>query len=100
MNLISLSRGPRKLKHYRQALGLLLADYVGWMGQKDLCTTFGVPYATVSRMLTAAEDSMQVALKAFSPARFVLPTLDATGIERTNTCTSWDDGVNISGGVG
>ncbi|EGZ26545.1 hypothetical protein PHYSODRAFT_470293 [Phytophthora sojae] len=45
------------------------------MAYKTLCGYFGVPHATLSRVLNAAEDAMGRALAGFSPARIVWPTL-------------------------
>ncbi|POM69056.1 Hypothetical protein PHPALM_14698 [Phytophthora palmivora] len=66
---------PVKMKHHHQVLGLLLAFYVGSMGHKTLCSNFGVPHSTLSRVLSKAEDAMRDALAGFSPARIVWPTL-------------------------
>ncbi|EGZ19047.1 hypothetical protein PHYSODRAFT_501296, partial [Phytophthora sojae] len=56
---------PKKLRHHHQVLGLLMALYVGSMGQKALCIMFGVPPPTLSRTLNAAEDAMAAALTGF-----------------------------------
>ncbi|EGZ16235.1 hypothetical protein PHYSODRAFT_506870 [Phytophthora sojae] len=66
---------PRKLQHHHQVLGLLLAFYVGSMQHKSLCSNFGVPPATLRRVLSGAEESMKRALAGFLPARIVWPTL-------------------------
>ncbi|KAE9266389.1 hypothetical protein PR003_g32141, partial [Phytophthora rubi] len=66
---------PRKLQHEHQVLGLTLAFYVGSMQHKSLCSTFGDPHSTLSRLLSIAEVSMSEALIGFSPARIVWPTL-------------------------
>lgn len=66
---------PRKFQHHHQVLGLLMAFYVGSMGQKTLCSNFGIPNSTLSRVLGEAEDAMRGALTGFPPARIVWPTL-------------------------
>ncbi|KAG2899134.1 hypothetical protein PC117_g22358 [Phytophthora cactorum] len=52
------SRGgqPRKLESHHEVLGLVMAFYVGSMQHKSLCTTFGVPTSTLSRVLSGAEE--------------------------------------------
>ncbi|POM81384.1 Hypothetical protein PHPALM_652 [Phytophthora palmivora] len=45
------------------------------MEHKTLCSNFGVPHSTLSRVLNKAEESMKLALAGFSPARIVWPTL-------------------------
>ncbi|KAJ8566612.1 hypothetical protein ON010_g6508 [Phytophthora cinnamomi] len=45
------------------------------MQHKSLCSTFGVPNSTLSRVLSGAEASMKEALAGFPPARIVWPTL-------------------------
>jgi hypothetical protein len=66
---------PRKLQHHHQVRGLLLAFYVGAMQHKSLCSIFGVPHSTLSRVLTEAEDALKSAFVGFPPARIVWPTL-------------------------
>jgi hypothetical protein len=66
---------PRKLQHHHQVLGLLLAFYVGSMQHKSLCSIFGVPHSTLSRVLTEGEEALKASLVGFSPARIVWPTL-------------------------
>ncbi|KAG2976655.1 hypothetical protein PC119_g22113 [Phytophthora cactorum] len=71
------SRGgqPRKLESHHEVLGLVMAFYVGSMQHKSLCTTFGVPTSTLSRVLSGAEGALKSALAGFHPARIVWPTL-------------------------
>ncbi|ETN13437.1 hypothetical protein PPTG_08267 [Phytophthora nicotianae INRA-310] len=66
---------PRKLQHYHQVLGLVLAFYEGSMNYTLLCLAFGIPPATLSRILNEAEAALAQALRGFSPARNVWPTL-------------------------
>ncbi|KAF4034340.1 putative DDE Tnp4 domain-containing protein [Phytophthora infestans] len=65
---------PRRLQHHHQVLGLLLAFYVGSMKRSTLCSEFGVPPSTLSRVLNAAEEALASALVGFSPARIVWPS--------------------------
>ncbi|KAE9305514.1 hypothetical protein PR003_g21470 [Phytophthora rubi] len=45
------------------------------MDYSSLCSMFGVPQSTLSRILNAAEDALADALKGYGPARIVWPTL-------------------------
>ncbi|ETL30237.1 hypothetical protein L916_16765 [Phytophthora nicotianae] len=56
---------PRKLQHHHQVLGLLLAFYVGSMKCRSLCLTFGIPTATLSRVLAEAEEALAKALQGW-----------------------------------
>ncbi|ETM52254.1 hypothetical protein L914_04088 [Phytophthora nicotianae] len=66
---------PRKLQHHHQVLGLVLAFYEGSMNYTLLRLAFGIPPATLSRVLNEAEAALAQALRGFSPARNVWPTL-------------------------
>ncbi|ETL45959.1 hypothetical protein L916_04075 [Phytophthora nicotianae] len=66
---------PRKLQHHHQVLGLVLAFYEGSMNYTLLCLAFGIPPATLSRILNEAEAALAQALRGISPARNVWPTL-------------------------
>ncbi|KAF1787938.1 hypothetical protein GQ600_3383 [Phytophthora cactorum] len=56
---------------YHQALGLLLAFYVGSMQKASLSKEFGIPPSTLARALNAAVDALAGALRGFSPARIL-----------------------------
>ncbi|KAL3656646.1 hypothetical protein V7S43_018549 [Phytophthora oleae] len=65
---------PRKLQHHHQVLGMLLCFYVDSMTRSQLCLMFGVPPATLFRVVNDAEAVLSRDLKGFSPARIVWPS--------------------------
>jgi hypothetical protein len=71
---------PRKLQHHHHVLGLLLAFYVGSMQHKSLCSIFGVPHSTLSRVLTEGEEALKASFVGFSPARIVCPSSPTKGL--------------------
>jgi len=67
---------PRRLLHKSQALGCILAFYSDKMGYKTLCQMFGIPMASLSRVIKQAEDALLLALKSEPDAQIRWPSLD------------------------
>jgi hypothetical protein len=67
---------PRRLLHKSQALGCILVFYSDKMGYKTLCQMFGIPMASLSRVIKQAEDALLLALKSEPDAQIRWPSLD------------------------
>jgi hypothetical protein len=67
---------PAKLLEKHMVLGMILHFYADTMSQKSLCVTFGVPPATMSRILRKAEIALGRSLKRIPDATIRWPSKD------------------------
>jgi hypothetical protein len=67
---------PPTLKYKHAILGLVLTFYCDKCCQKALCLEFGVPPATLSRLLLQAEIALDRALKCIPESKILWPSLE------------------------
>ncbi|KAG6590961.1 uncharacterized protein IUM83_11193 [Phytophthora cinnamomi] len=65
---------PPRLRFKHQALAVVLVYYVDSLHARMACSFFGVPPATLSRVLNAAKVALSRTLSNFHPARITWPS--------------------------